>query len=149
SFLALQPLGCSAKPVTARVLPQLIVAMTLKLYTSPHNKNAYKALIAAQFVGVKIEIPPYQWGVTNKSEEFTKLTPIGKIPLIVTPDGPIFESNAIARYVARLADKGLFGSNAYEQAQVEQWIDFATNEIDTPVYQWIGPLYQYGTRIPE
>ncbi|CAI5998052.1 unnamed protein product [Closterium sp. NIES-65] len=149
SFLALQPLGCSAKPVSARALPQRIVAMTLKLYTSPHNKNAYKALIAAQFVGVKIEIPPYQWGVTNKSEEFSKLTPIGKIPLIVTPDGPIFESNAIARYVARLADKGLFGSNAYEQAQVEQWIDFATNEIDSPVTQWIGPLYQYGNRIQE
>ncbi|GJP31184.1 hypothetical protein CLOM_g9844 [Closterium sp. NIES-68] len=149
SFLVPNPLGCSAAVASARRLPHRAVTMTLKLFTSPHNKNAYKALIAAQFVGVKVEVPPFQWGVTNKSEEFLKLTPIGKIPLIVTPDGPIFESNAIARYVAGLADKGLFGSNAYERAQVEQWIDFATNEIDTPVYQWIGPLYQYGVRIKE
>ena len=50
-----------------------------KLITSPHNKNAYKALIAAEYVGVKIEVPPFEWRVTNKTPEFLALTPIGKV----------------------------------------------------------------------
>ena len=31
-----------------------------------------------------------------------------------TPQGGVFESNAIARYVARIADKGLFGATSFE-----------------------------------
>ena len=34
--------------------------MALKLYTYPNNKNAFKALIAAEYNGVKIELPPTQ-----------------------------------------------------------------------------------------
>ena len=33
-----------------------------------------------------------------------------QVPTLETPEGGIFESNAIARYVARLADTGLFGT---------------------------------------
>eukprot|EP00270_Netrium_digitus_P006149 TRINITY_DN183_c0_g1_i2.p1 TRINITY_DN183_c0_g1~~TRINITY_DN183_c0_g1_i2.p1 ORF type:complete len:445 (-),score=167.06 TRINITY_DN183_c0_g1_i2:397-1731(-) len=123
--------------------------MALKLFTSPGNKNGFKALIASEFVSIPIEIPPFQWGVTNKSEEFLKLTPIGKIPVLSTPHGAIFESNAIARYVARLADKGLYGNTLLEMGQIESWIDFATNELDTPLSRWGNPLHGYGSRIPE
>ena len=34
--------------------------------------------------------------------------------MLETPTGGVWESNAIARYVARLADTGLFGSTAFE-----------------------------------
>lgn len=52
----------------------------LKLYTYPQSKNAYKALIAAQYVGVDIEVPSgFQMGVTNKTPEFLKLNPNGKV----------------------------------------------------------------------
>lgn len=44
------------------------------------NKNAYKALVAAEYVGVKVEtVPDFQMGVSNKSPEFLKLNPIGKV----------------------------------------------------------------------
>ena len=36
------------------------------------------------------------------------------MPVLETPTGGVWESNAIARYVARLADTGLFGSTAFE-----------------------------------
>ena len=36
------------------------------------------------------------------------------MPTLETPEGGIFESNAIARYVARLAPSGLLGSTAVE-----------------------------------
>ncbi|CAL1385631.1 unnamed protein product [Linum trigynum] len=107
--------------------------MALKLYVGyPGNKNANKALIAAEYSGVKISIAEnFEMGVTNKTPEFLKMNPIGKIPVLETPEGPVFESNAIARYVVKLnADNPLFGSSAIEYGQIEQWIDFSSLEID-------------------
>jgi hypothetical protein len=45
-----------------------------------NNKNVFKALIAAEYVGVKIELTPsFQMGVTNTTPEFLKLNPLGKV----------------------------------------------------------------------
>lgn len=51
----------------------------LKLYTYSNNKNAWKALIAAEYVGAKIEVPAFEMGKTNKTPEFLKLNPNGKV----------------------------------------------------------------------
>ena len=37
-----------------------------------------------------------------------------QVPTLETSHGGIWESNAIARYVARLSDKGLLGSTLFE-----------------------------------
>jgi len=43
------------------------------------NKNAYKTLIAAEYVGVKVETTPdFDWA-TIKSPEFIKMNPMGKV----------------------------------------------------------------------
>ncbi|KAG6600716.1 Elongation factor 1-gamma 3 [Cucurbita argyrosperma subsp. argyrosperma] len=118
--------------------------MALVLYSWNTNKNAYKALIVAEYNGVKVDLAPgFTMGVTNKSPEFLKMNPIGKVPVLETPEGGIFESNAIARYVARLKDCGLFGSSPIEYGHVEQWIDFATLEIDVHIGALAGPRYGY------
>lgn len=50
------------------------------LYTYPENFRAYKALIAAQFSGANVKIAPnFAFGETNKSEEFLKKFPLGKV----------------------------------------------------------------------
>ncbi|XP_024358659.1 elongation factor 1-gamma 2 isoform X2 [Physcomitrium patens] len=117
----------------------------LVIHSQKVNKNSYKSLIAAEYVGVKVEIvPDFQMGVTNKSPEFLKMNPIGKVPVLQTPEGPIFESNAMARYVANKKDVGLVGSSAYEKALVEQWIDFATMEIDVNAGGWVYPRLGFG-----
>jgi len=111
----------------------------LKLHANKVNKNAYKTLIAAEYVGVKVATTPdFDWA-TVKSPEFLKLNPMGKVPVLETPEGTVFESNAIARYVAGLKDVGLFGSSHYERALVDQWIDIATLEIDGNASKWIYP----------
>jgi elongation factor 1-gamma len=61
-----------------------------------------------------------------------------------TPFGPLFESGAIAKYVARLRpDTGLMGINFYQAAQIEQWIDFCSFELEVPRGQWIGQILGY------
>lgn len=43
---------------------------------------------------------------------------LGQVPTLETPQGGVWESNAIARYVARLADKGLFGKTAIDMVRM-------------------------------
>ncbi|KAF5197373.1 Elongation factor 1-gamma [Thalictrum thalictroides] len=115
--------------------------MALVLHAGNTNKNAFKALIAAEYSGVQVKlVENFEMGVSNKTPEFLKMNPIGKVPVLETPDGPIFESNAIARYVARLKeDNPLCGSSSIENGLVEQWIDFASLEIDANILRWFIP----------
>nr|QLM00657.1 translation elongation factor gamma chain [Ziziphora clinopodioides subsp. bungeana] len=111
--------------------------MALVLHCT-QNKNANKTLIVSEYNGVKVELAKdFKLFVSNKTPEFVKMNPIGKMPVLETPDGPIFESNAIARYVAKLnPDSNLFGSSTIEYGQIEQWIDFSTTEIDVHAISW-------------
>ncbi|PWZ16410.1 Elongation factor 1-gamma 2 [Zea mays] len=119
--------------------------MALVLHSGAGNKNAFKALIAAEYSGIKVELTKdFEMGVSNKTPEFLKMNPLGKVPVLETPDGPVFESNAIARYVARLKDDNpLFGSSRIEQAHVEQWMDFAATEVDPGVAWYLYPRLGY------
>jgi elongation factor 1-gamma len=58
----------------------------------------WKAQIAGKFTGLEIEAPAFQIGVDNKTPEFAAKFPLQKVPALETPEGPLFESNAIARY---------------------------------------------------
>ncbi|KAH8514805.1 hypothetical protein H0E87_007592 [Populus deltoides] len=124
--------------------------MALILYAGKTNKNAYKTLIAAEYSGVDVKLAEnFEMGVTNKTPEFLKMNPIGKVPVLETPEGPVFESNAIARYVTRLkADNHLYGSSLIEYARIEQWIDFAATEIDAGISKWLYPRLGYQPYLP-
>lgn len=52
------------------------------LYTYPDNFRAYKILIAAEYSGAKITLPPFKLGETNQTAEFLKKFPLGKVFLI-------------------------------------------------------------------
>ena len=49
--------------------------------------NAYKALITAQYAGVDVQVAKdFQMGVTNRTPEFLKLNPTGKVWNEGTPE---------------------------------------------------------------
>ncbi|XP_072987451.1 elongation factor 1-gamma 2 [Typha latifolia] len=124
--------------------------MALVLHSGSGNKNAFKTLIAAEYSGVQVElVKNFEMGVSNKTPEFLKMNPIGKVPVLETPDGPVFESNAMARYVTCLkADNPLFGSSVIEYALIEQWIDFSSMEIDANIGRWLYPRLGFVPYIP-
>jgi len=81
-------------------------------------------------------------GKSNKTEEFLKLNPWGKVPTLETAEGGIWESNAIARYVAKLSDDHtLFGKSPFEYGQVEQWIDWVRGDLELAGSVWLYPIY--------
>ncbi|XP_055601295.1 elongation factor 1-gamma [Uranotaenia lowii] len=109
------------------------------LYTYPDNFRAYKALIAAQFSGAKVTVSPnFVFGETNKSADFLKKFPLGKVPAFETADGKFLtESNAIAYYVS---NEQLRGKSALEQAEVLSFLSFADNELLPAVHAWVFPV---------
>jgi elongation factor 1-gamma len=115
--------------------------MSYKLYSYPNNPRVWKAVIAGKYVGVTIETPAFQIGVDNKTKEFAEKNPLQKVPVLETPEGCLFESNAIARYVARQGTS-LYGANAFEASQIDQWIDFSANEIELPSAAWLFPILE-------
>jgi elongation factor 1-gamma len=121
------------------------------IFTPNRNPNVAKALIAGAYGGItNFDLPEkFTMGVDNKTEEFLTLNPFGKIPTLKTNDGnTIFESNAIARYVAKIGSDrdGLLGATPLEQAHVDQWIDavsFATAPHAVPLLFWKFGVGQY------
>jgi elongation factor 1-gamma len=49
----------------------------------------------------------------TKTESFLIKNPNGKIPLLETNEGPLFESNAIMRYVASQSTNSLLGESLF------------------------------------
>jgi elongation factor 1-gamma len=119
--------------------------MALKLYTFPQNFRAWKIQIAAEYAGVEIEVPKFDFPKENHSEEFKRRHhPLGKVPALETPHGSLFESGAILRYIARLRpDTNLFGSDHWRQARVEQYLEFCNNELEAPRSIWLYPILGY------
>jgi elongation factor 1-gamma len=106
----------------------------------PNNYRVHKAQIAAAYCGVELKEPGFNFGVDNLKPEFLAKSPMGKVPVLETPSGAIFESNAIARYIAGFrADKGLLGDNYYDSALVAQWVDFSANEVENPRAVFVYP----------
>jgi len=117
------------------------------MHCYPGGYNPGKAMIAASYGGLTIEYPSdFQFGTHNKTPEFLKKNPNGEVPVLDTPDGSIYESNAIAKYVTRKGnDKGLYGSNDYETSVIDQWIEWNRSKLEKSIGQWVYPVLGYMT----
>ena len=69
--------------------------MALTLVTYPGNFRAFKALIAAEYAGVEIAVKDVD------AKAAAKLSPTGKVPVLETPQGTIFEVELLDRALRR------------------------------------------------
>lgn len=108
------------------------------MYTYPENFRAYKTLIAAEYSGAKVTVAPnFKFGETNRSNDFLKKFPLGKVPAFEASNGDcLFESNAIADYVGNAQ---LRGANQRDSSFIRQWINFGDNEILPASCTWVYP----------
>jgi len=107
----------------------------------------------AAWVGLSVDLPAdYVHFESNKQPEFLAKFPHGKIPALETKDGfKLFESQAIARYVASLAPNvPLLGSSPEEAALIEQWTSFSESEVGaltTLIFQLTRGILPYSKPI--
>jgi len=115
---------------------------SMKLYAPPDNYLAKKVLITAKYSGQEIETTPdFLLDRDNVTAEFLEKNPVGKVPVLETPEGNIWETNAICRFLSRNDENShLYGQNDYEKGLVDQWLDFGNSEIDLPAKVWIFPI---------
>lgn len=72
----------------------------------------------------------------NRTPEFLKLNPAGKVPVLVDGDFVLTESAAIVLYLAeKYREKGLLPADLKERAQVYRWLMFAMTELEQPLWR--------------
>ncbi len=92
--------------------------------------NVRKVLWTLDELGVAYEREDWGQGFSPTSDpKFLKLNPNALVPVLVDQHGPIWESNAICRYLA--ADTPLFPQERRQRALVDQWMDWQCTELNT------------------
>ena len=72
---------------------------------------------------------------------YASKTPTTTFPFLETTEGNISETNAILFYLAQKYKKDLLGKNIFENAKINQWIEFATCEINNCQKSLIYPIF--------
>jgi glutathione S-transferase len=123
-----------------------------KLFTVPVANHGARVTLITKAKGLDIDIinPMTLGGL--KSEEYLKMNPQGKMPVIVTPEGfSIFESDCIARYlVDKYPNSPTFMPRTLNQRSLSNLIcrihDIYISPIQGCMYKAAGtPFSIYGT----
>ena len=98
--------------------------MTLTFYhfnASPPSRIVLLAIRSLGLENVNIKVVDLFKGEQN-SEEYLKLNPLNKVPLLVDDGFVITESRAIAQYLveSQVADSGLYPNDAKVRAMINQ-----------------------------
>jgi glutathione S-transferase len=106
-----------------------------------------------QEMGVPFEVVTVNmFANENRSPEFLKINPAGKLPALVDGDIVLTESVAIVLYLAeKYADKNLMPKDLAERAQVYRWLLFTTTELEQPLWRIARHtnVYPKDKRIPQ
>jgi glutathione S-transferase len=73
----------------------------------------------------------------QKTPDFTKKNPIGKVPVLQHDNEYLFESGAICRYVANVENSALYPTDKLKRGKVDQWMDFFTCHLG----RWLSTLF--------
>src|ERR1700748_1117542 len=114
----------------------------LQLYSLP-TPNGVKVSIMLEEIGLPYEVHLVDFNKDEQhSPEFLSLTPTGKIPGILDPNGPegeplpLFESGAILQYLAERTGKFLPATAARHYKTI-QWVHFQMGGIG-PMFGQVG-----------
>jgi len=107
----------------------------LKIWGRRNSSNVRKVLWCAEEIGLayeSIEVGGSFGG--TQAAEYHAMNPNGLVPVIEDNGLPLWESNAIVRYLsARYALGTLYPQDAAERAHGEKWMDWTTSRM-APLY---------------
>jgi glutathione S-transferase len=108
-----------------------IVSAVQRLYQRAGAGRPHRVRWALEEAGA-----PYEWVVMDAAEgrgpEHAQRHPLGRVPVLETDEGLLFESAALCLHVADLyADSGLAPApGTFGRARVYQWVLFAMTELE-------------------
>lgn len=102
------------------------------------TQHSLKALYVLEEVGTDFEFRFVNLAKgEHRREPFASMTPVGKVPLLESDGETLFESGAICRYAANLAESPLYPTDPMQRAMVDQWLDFFPCHLG----RWLTKLY--------
>ncbi len=95
----------------------------MKLHVAPPSPRAFKVLAIARHLGLEFELCPVDLLHGEQSRpEFTRLNPNQKMPVLEDEGFVLWESNAIAQYLAaKKPEGGLLPTDPRNRADVTRW----------------------------
>ncbi len=102
------------------------------------TQNSKKVLYVMEELGLDFEFKMVNlFERENRSDEFLKMNPFGKVPTLQHDDSCLSESGAICRYVANVNNSPLYPAEPFKRALVDQWLDNFSNHTG----RWLSGLY--------
>jgi glutathione S-transferase len=114
----------------------------MKLYDGGRAPNPRRVRIFLAEKGIEIPLEPVDLGsMEHKSETFTALNPLQRLPVLTLDDGTVItESIAICRYFEALRpEPALFGRGALEVALVEMW----NRRVELNLYAAVSAVFRH------
>jgi glutathione S-transferase len=100
----------------------------VKLYYA-ETLNPQKACVVAKYLNSPVEFVHVDLGKgENRTPEFLALNPNGKVPVLDTGGGSLWESTAIMCYLARVAGSDLWPDDD-RQIEVMRWLSWGANHF--------------------
>ena len=123
------------------------------LYQDPQAPNPRRVRVFLAEKGVPYDTTEVLLAnAANQTPEFRMKNPLMLLPVLELPDGRVLrESMAICRYIEELhPEPNLWGTDAWERAQIEMWNRHAELELLWPIAQvfrnshkyWVGKIKQ-------
>src|SRR3990167_6975645 len=95
----------------------------LKLYSLVGCPYCLRVMYVLEALQLPYQIIHFTKNEQMKTDEYLKINPKGEAPSLETPQGIIYESGAIMRYLSGLRPEiGLNGRNFFESSQIEIWM---------------------------
>ena len=102
----------------------------IKLYGSPLSTCTRKVLMTLGETNTSYEMMTIDFATgAHKKEPHISRQPFGRIPAIDDDGFAMFESRAIARYIAEKTKSPLIPNDIHARAKMEQWISIETSEF--------------------
>jgi glutathione S-transferase len=96
----------------------------LKLITSPFSPYGHR--IESLLIEKNINYSTEFVDLSNKPQWFCDIAPLGKVPVLLVDDRPLFESLAILEFIeATFTDNVLHPKNQFVLAQHRAWMEFS------------------------
>ncbi len=113
--------------------------MTYILHTWPDSAALIVRLVLEELGVPYTAVTIDRAGGALDSPAYRALQPLGKIPVLETPDGAIFETAAILLYLSEKHGRLAPAPNSPERAAFLKWFIFVTNEVHPTTMQIFHP----------
>ena len=107
--------------------------MRVKLYNTQRCPYARRTRMVLHEKGIDFEV--HEVDLENKSEEFLKASPTGKVPVVVVDGDSIYESNVVNQYLDEVTDDPrLMPEDPKRRAYARIWMAFADTDFFPPLF---------------